>query len=201
MRVGLYCTEDLSALLDAQDIPFAGVDEAASARFRDDGREAFLYRVSEVILRGESVPAELLRLHLAGDARPGNVIRRCLEWQHSLAPYLTGVPGPADGEGFFRLGEDVLVCPLSPEGAADAMLPPGQWTDIVTGEVVSGRYRRLRSPNAMPIFAREGAVIPTGDPARLTYHWYQPPENVLGLMLPQPHRLILHRNGEETCLR
>lgn len=205
MRHGLWISpaDDTAAqLLLAQDIPLAGSAPAPTARLADhEDRSSFLYRVSEVIFRGEAVPSALIARHLSGDALPGNVIRRYLEWQQNLLPYLADVDAATDGKGFFRLGQALLCCPLSNEGAVDAQLPPGSWTDIVTGEVVSGSFRRLRSPNAMPILAAEGAVIPTGDPACPTLHWYQPPEGAVGLMHPEPYHLILHRDGVETFLR
>ncbi len=210
MRHGLWISSDnmpllhdqVTALLAGQDIPLAGFTEASSTLFAGcEDRISFLFRASEAIFCGECIPAALILRHLSSDAMPGNVIRRYLEWQDNLLPYLADVEVPVQGDGFFYLGDALLVCPLSLEGAVDARLPSGQWTDIITGEVVTGRFRRLRSPNAMPILAAQGAVLPTGSAACPTLHWYQPPEGALGLMHPEPYHLILHRDGEETCLR
>ena len=210
MRHGLWislsgCSDLHSAvsdLLARQDIPLAGfADEPARLFQSNEDRFSFLFRISEAIFRGEVFPARLLLTHLGGDALPGNVLRRYLEWQQNLLPYLTNVHAIFEGEGYFRLGDSLLCCPLSPEGTVDAQLPEGQWTDIITGEVVSGCFRRLRSPNAMPILAAQGAVIPTGDQACPTLHWYQPPENMQPLTYPAPYHLIIHRDGVETCLR
>lgn len=210
MLHGLWLSSDddpalrdaVCALLSAQDIPLGGFVSAPATLFDGhEARDAFLYRLSEAVFRGEPVPAALILRHLSGDATPGNILRRHLEWQTALRPYLDPVDAPEAGDGFFLLGKDLLICPLNRDGAADAMLPPGAWTDMITGEVFSGQLRRLRSPNAMPILAREGAIIPTGDPACPTLHWYQPPEHVTGLMYPEPYHLILHRDGVETCLR
>lgn len=194
--------ERVSTLLLAQDIPLAGFTNEPSRLFiGTEDRTAFLFRLSQAVFLGHSIPASLVLRHLSSDATPGNVLRRCLEWQENLLPYLHTVDTPVPGNGFFRLGNDLLICPLNDLGASDAQLPDGSWTDIVTGEVFTGRIRCLRSPNAMPILAREGAVIPTGNASFPTLHWYQAPEHALGLMHPEPYHLILHRDGVESYLR
>ena len=210
MRLGLWIFLDdptlspqqITDLLDRQDIPFAGFTDEKTVLFHGgEDRVSFLFRVSEAIFRGMSIPATLLMKHLGGDATPGNVLRRYLEWQLNLRPYLSPVETIEEGDGCFRLGNALLICPLNEMGAVDAQLPPGQWTDMVTGEVVSGTFRRLRSPNAMPILAAEGAVIPTGEETCPTLHWYQPAEEVTALMHREPYHLIIHQDGVETCLR
>lgn len=194
--------ERVSAILLAQDIPLAGFTDEQSYLFTGtEDRTAFLFRLSQALFLGNTLPSALILRHLSGDATPGNVLRRCLEWQENLLPYLHTVVVPVPGNGFFRLGDDLLICPLNDFGASDAHLPDGSWTDIMTGEVFTGHLRCLRSPNAMPILAREGAIIPTGNASCPTLHWYQAPEHALGLMHPEPYHLILHRDGVETCLR
>lgn len=210
MRTGLWLSAPADALLraeaarmlDMQDIPLAGFTEEPTPRFDSlHGRTAYLMRISEAVFRGEAIPAALTLRHLMEDALPGNVLRRCLEWQTNLLPCLQGVAAAEDLPGCFRLGPSLMVCPLSEEGVADALLPPGQWTEITTGEVVSGHLTRMRSPNAMPILAAENTLIPTGDPAKPTLHWYQPatPEKLPALAAGQ--RVILHRDGMETFLQ
>lgn len=207
MRTGLWLSAPADALLraeaarllDMQDIPLAGFTEEPTPRFDGlQGRTAYLMRVSEAVFRGEALPAELTLRHLMEDALPGNVVRRYLEWQTSLLPYWSDVTEPEELPGCFRLGPSLLVCPLSAEGVASAQLPPGQWTDIITGEVVSGRFTRMRSPNAMPILAAENALIPTGDPARPTVHWYQPAAPEQPPAWAAVKRLILHQDGQES---
>ena len=209
MRTGLWLSApadtllraEAARLLDMQDIPLTGFTEEPTPRFNGlHGRTAFLMRISEAVFRGESIPAELTLRHLMEDALPGNVLRRYLEWQTNLLPYLRAVAEPEEMTGCFRLGPSLLVCPLSEEGVADAPLPPGQWTEITTGEVVSGHLMRIRSPNAMPILAAENALIPTGDPGHPTLHWYQPPEPLQPPAWAAGQRIILHRDGQETFL-
>ena len=209
MRTGLWLSAPADALLraeaarlmDLQDIPLTGFTEEPTPRFDHmHGRTAYLMRISEAVFRGEAIPAELTLRHLMEDALPGNVLRRCLEWQMNLMPYLQAVAEAEELPGCFRLGPSLLACPLSEEGVADAQLPPGQWTDITTGEVVSGRLMRMRSPNAMPLLAAENALIPTGDPGQPTLHWYQPTEPLKLPAWAAVQRVILHRDGQETFL-
>lgn len=61
----------------------------------------------------------------------------------------------------FLLGRDLLVCPVVEKGALarDVLLPPGQWTDLWTGE----RFEGLQTLNApaplerIPVFVRSGS--------------------------------------------
>lgn len=209
MRTGLWLSAPADALLraetarllDMQDIPLAGFTEEPTPRFDGlHGRTAYLMRISEAIFRGEAIPAELTLRHLMEDALPGNVLRRYLEWQTNLLPYLRGVAEIEDMPGCFRLGPSLLVCPLSEEGVADTQLPPGQWTEITTGEMLTGRLMRMRSPNAMPVLAAENALIPTGDPAKPTLHWYQPADPLQPPARAAGQRVILHRDGQEAFL-
>lgn len=209
MRTGLWLSApadtllraEAARLLDMQDIPLAGFTEEPTPRFVGlHGRTAYLMRISEAVFRGEAIPAELTLRHLMEDALPGNVLRRYLEWQTNLLPYLSGVAEIEDMPGCFRLGPLLLVCPLSEDGVTDTQLPPGQWTEITIGEVVEGRLARMRSPNAMPILAAENALIPTGDPVKPTLHWYQPAEPLQLPAWAAGHRVILHRDGQEAFL-
>ncbi|MGN0971443.1 MAG: hypothetical protein ACI4OY_05770 [Aristaeellaceae bacterium] len=209
MRTGLWLSAPADALLraeaarllDMQNIPLAGFTEEPTPRFDAvHGRTAYLMRISEAVFRGEAIPAALTLRHLMEDALPGNVLRRCLEWQTNLLPCLQAVAEPEDLPGCFRLGASLLACPLSEEGVADAQLPPGQWTEITTGEIIAGHLLRMRSPTAMPILAAENALIPTGDPAHPTLHWYQPAEPLRLPARAAGQRVILHRDGQEAFL-
>lgn len=227
MRMGLWLTADehfdrAAALCRAQDIPLAG--SAAEVPLCGGSREAFLLGVGGAVLTGGAVDSASAARHLASDARAGNVLRRYVGLQRSLGAALSGA-GVLRGEGLVLLGEEVAVCPLSPLGVAEASLPPGLWTDILTGEVVSGRLRRMRGPLETPLLARENALLPIlSDPgsllrdgARLTLHWYQPAEKARAALpeglcrvrregdevrvsAPMPWYLVIHQDGTERYL-
>ncbi|MCX7520835.1 alpha-xylosidase [Microbacterium sp. STN6] len=74
-------------------------------------------------------------------------------------------PAVAQLDRQYMLGADLLVAPVfSADGEVEFYLPHGTWTNYVTGErVVGGRWRRERHGFAsLPLYVREGAVIPVG---------------------------------------
>lgn len=64
----------------------------------------------------------------------------------------------------YMLGADLLVAPVfSAAGEVEFYLPEGRWTNYLTGEVVAGGWRRERHGfDSLPLYVREGAVIPRG---------------------------------------
>ncbi len=79
-----------------------------------------------------------------------------------------GDPAVAYLDRQYLLGPDLLVVPVfNAEGVADFYLPEGDWTDFWTGAVVEGgRWRReTHGFRSMPLYVREGAVIPMGSRA------------------------------------
>ncbi len=136
--------------------------------------------------------------------------RRWIEYRYRLLPYLytalwqstqTGVPivrplvlafqdqSELHGvEDQFMCGDHLLVAPVVEEGAAQrsVSLPAGPWYDVWRDQLLWGPARvDVDTPlECIPVFARAGAVIPTGPPIRyvgqaprhpLTLHIYPPP--------------------------
>lgn len=66
----------------------------------------------------------------------------------------------------FMLGDALLFAPVVREGerARTLWLPPGSWYDLFTGDRHEGdRELRVEAPvGSLPIFAREGAILPMG---------------------------------------
>jgi alpha-D-xyloside xylohydrolase len=65
----------------------------------------------------------------------------------------------------YMLGHDLLVAPVfSDEGDVSFYLPEGSWTNLLDGRVVEGgRWMRERHGfDSLPLWLREGAVIPIG---------------------------------------
>jgi alpha-D-xyloside xylohydrolase len=65
----------------------------------------------------------------------------------------------------YMLGPDLLIAPVfSPDGTVQVYLPDGMWTNHLTGErVEGGRWRtETHGFTSMPIYVREGAVLPIG---------------------------------------
>ena len=222
----------LRELLHALDLPLSAFTEAPAPLFpADTPRAAFLRTASAALLQpGQPLPLDGLLTHLSTpDPLPGNVLRRYLFLQLSLLPYLRPGRTVTPLQGCFLLGDALLVAPVTPEDTVDALLPPGQWTEL-TGEVHTGRLRCMRGYNAMPILARENALLPIGvndrstthdDAARLTLHWFQPEDSAectladgtryqvrhtgssftVEATTDKPFHLIVHQDGVETLVR
>lgn len=237
-RLGLWITddgavsrEDMRSMLAARMIPFEGfTDEAPAVDATLRGEEFLRGCIGALMQPGRPLPMAGVAECLGGsDARSGDVLRRYVCLQLSLAPLLRTGAEVTHLSGGFLVGQDLLVAPLGPDGAVDAQLPPGVWTEMSTGETMQGRLRRLRGLNAMPVLARGNALIPVGvcdtrtdapDADRVTLHWYEPQgaaERILadgtryavrlgdGVTAESdsalPWHLIIHRAGEERFVR
>ncbi|MGY5354477.1 glycoside hydrolase family 31 protein [Wenyingzhuangia sp. IMCC45467] len=68
----------------------------------------------------------------------------------------------------YMLGESLMICPVTQKGAKTRIvyLPKGMWTDYWTGKVYEGKkhYNVLCPIDKLPIFIKEGAIIPTQEP-------------------------------------
>jgi len=64
----------------------------------------------------------------------------------------------------YMLGGDLLVAPVfSADGEVEFYLPEGEWTHLLTGESVTGGWRRERhGVDSLPLYVRPGAVLPWG---------------------------------------
>jgi alpha-D-xyloside xylohydrolase len=64
----------------------------------------------------------------------------------------------------YMLGDSLLVAPVFHDKKAEYYLPPGKWTHLLTGEVRAGGSWSFDEQSffEMPIWIREGAVVPLG---------------------------------------
>lgn len=65
----------------------------------------------------------------------------------------------------YMLGENLMICPVTQKGAKTRVvyLPKGVWTNYWTGKIYEGKayYNMLCPLDQVPIFVKEGAIIPT----------------------------------------
>jgi alpha-D-xyloside xylohydrolase len=81
----------------------------------------------------------------------------------ALEPGAASDPALRECDDQYLAGDSLLVAPVfAGERARDVLLPPGAWHDFETGERFEGgqRIRVECSLETLPLFARDGAIIP-----------------------------------------
>ena len=127
-----------------------------------------------------------------------DIVLQQVRTKHDLIPYLrselfiahqTGMPVmrplllayPSDSAVFdlsdeYLYGSELLVAPVLEKGARqrDVYLPEGQWLDYQHKSALhaGGRQVRISAPlTSMPVFVREGGIIPRGDIVKGNNAW------------------------------
>ncbi len=121
------------------------------------------------------------------DEESVDVVRKFTKLKCSLMPYLyskaveahrTGVPmmramvlefpqdiACGDLDRQYMLGESLLVAPVfTKEGDVDYYLPEGRWTNLLSGEVVTGGrwVHEVHDFMSLPMMVRENTILPVG---------------------------------------
>jgi alpha-glucosidase (family GH31 glycosyl hydrolase) len=81
----------------------------------------------------------------------------------SMPVAFPGNPDPARVDDQYMFGKDLMVCPVVTDGNRRSILfPPGKWTGLWDGNVVSGPARiSVEVPvETIPVYLKQGAVIP-----------------------------------------
>lgn len=221
----------LEARLAVLSIPVTGYVDAPSPIPTDLPAEAFLPLAAEALLMpGTPLPYRGVLACLGQDPRPSNILRRWLYLQLSLLPYLRLGRAVTPLQGAHLLGE-ALLCPhVDAENRVSCPLPPGVWTDLVTGECHTQSLRMMRSLSSPLVLVRANSLLPIGvndrsvcadDADRLTLHWFEPSGSAVCMLADgtryearmadgkpllttstdKPCHLILHQSGEEILVR
>jgi alpha-glucosidase (family GH31 glycosyl hydrolase) len=73
----------------------------------------------------------------------------------------------------FMLGDEMLIAPIyQPSGTRQAYLPQGIWTNLETNQVSQGRQTIAVETAALPVFARNGAIVPLDSAAGMALHYF-----------------------------
>lgn len=73
----------------------------------------------------------------------------------------------------FMLGDEMLVAPIvDATGKRSLYLPQGIWTNLETNEVTSGRRTVLVETQGLPVFARNGTIIPLDAGNGMALHYF-----------------------------
>jgi alpha-glucosidase len=117
-----------------------------------------------------------------------SIVRRFIELRYELLPYLYTATWQMVTRGWpmvrplwwknldedllavedaFLCGDDLLVAPVGRPGAESrkVLLPPGAWFDYWTNRTRRGgtSYEQVAPLETMPLFVREGTVLPMGE--------------------------------------
>jgi hypothetical protein len=85
---------------------------------------------------------------------------------------------PDDPEGArhadeFMLGDEMLIAPICEPGLKRQLyLPQGVWTNLETNEVFQGRRTVAVETLALPVFARNGSIVPLDSPGGIGLHYF-----------------------------
>ena len=73
----------------------------------------------------------------------------------------------------FMLGDEMLIAPiLDPSGARTVYLPQGIWTNLENNQTVNGRTTITVRTESLPVFARNGTIIPLDAPEGMALHYF-----------------------------
>jgi hypothetical protein len=85
---------------------------------------------------------------------------------------------PDDREGAFHadeflLGDELLIAPLyEPGNRRSVYLPRGNWTNLETNEVTPGPRTITVESKSLPVYARNGAIVPLDAAAGMALHYF-----------------------------
>ncbi len=131
--------------------------------------------------------------------RAETILKKYIDLRYSLLPYIYATAYEATQSGIpvirplflefekdpfsyqfeteYLLGSSLLVVPiLNEEGDADIYFPPGAWYDWFTGTKVQGPsfQHRMVELETLPLFARQGAIIPMALPSQTVPDFWDP---------------------------
>jgi len=73
----------------------------------------------------------------------------------------------------FLLGDEMLIAPIyHPGNRRQVYLPPGIWTNLETNAVANGRQTITVDTPALPVFARNGSILPLDSPGEMELHYF-----------------------------
>jgi hypothetical protein len=85
---------------------------------------------------------------------------------------------PDDREGAFHadeflLGDEMLIAPFyEPGDQRSVYLPRGNWTNLETNELTAGSRTITVKSDSLPVFARNGAIVPLDSAAGMALHYF-----------------------------
>ncbi len=73
----------------------------------------------------------------------------------------------------FMLGDEMLIAPIvAAGGSREVYLPQGVWTNLETNEVLPGRRTITVKTASLPVFARNGTIVPLDSAGGMALHYF-----------------------------
>jgi alpha-glucosidase (family GH31 glycosyl hydrolase) len=71
------------------------------------------------------------------------------------------------------LGDEMLIAPIyTASDKRSIYLPPGIWTNLATNEELQGRRSIEVETNGLPVFARNGTIVPLDSASGMALHYF-----------------------------
>jgi len=103
---------------------------------------------------------------------------------HALPFQFPGDPECALHADEFMLGDEMLIAPILEGTSRSVYLPQGAWTNLETNAVLQGRRTVTVETPALPVFARNGAIVPLDSPGGMALHYF--PELAAEFFIVEP---------------
>lgn len=92
---------------------------------------------------------------------------------HPLPFQFPDDPACANHADEFMLGDEMLIAPVyEPGGKRTVYLPQGTWTNLETNEVSPGRSSITVETESLPVFARNGTIVPLDSAKGMALHYF-----------------------------
>jgi hypothetical protein len=92
---------------------------------------------------------------------------------HPLPFQFPDDPESARHSDEFLLGDEMLIAPIvEPGDKRSVYLPRGIWTNLETGEATQGPRTVTVSTKSLPVFAKNGAIIPLNSGNAIALHYF-----------------------------
>jgi alpha-glucosidase (family GH31 glycosyl hydrolase) len=92
---------------------------------------------------------------------------------HALPYQFPDDPECAHHADEFMLGDEMLIAPIYQSGTKrQVYLPQGNWTNMETNEEFPGRRTITVDTRALPVFARNGAIVPLDSDGGIGLHYF-----------------------------
>jgi hypothetical protein len=92
---------------------------------------------------------------------------------HPLPYQFSADPECARHADEFMLGDEMLIAPiLDASGKRQVYIPQGAWTNLATNEEIKGKQTITVETPALPVFARNGTIVPLDDAGGLALHYF-----------------------------